>query len=391
MGLKKITLLTDGIYPYVIGGMQRHSFYLAKYFAKNNVQVDLYHFNQSGYDISKLDFFSHEEKKYINSFVLEFPSLGKMPGHYIRESYEYSCRIFNVFRKNSDVDFIYAKGFCGWKLLEEKKKGFPCPPVGVNFHGYEMFQKARGLKSKIQGEFFLKKPVLYNIQNANYVFSYGGKITDLLLKLEVPANKIIESPAGIESNWLTKITASSSEIRKFIFVGRYERRKGIEELIRALRKLIPDYEFEFHFVGDIPSSKKILSNKIIYHGSISDSEKLKNILWGCDILVCPSHSEGMPNVILEAMASGLAVIAADVGAVNLLVNADTGWLLNSCTSSDIYDLLVKAMKIDNVSLLKMKQNAILHIKKNFLWDNLIKMLLEIFQRNILRTTSRPLT
>src|SRR4051812_17523547 len=108
--LKKITLLTDGIHPYVIGGMQKHSFYLAKYLAKNGIYVDLYHTNQSAYDITKLEFFTEDEKKFIKSFVIDFPDLGKMPGHYIRESYEYSCRIFEVLKKNINVDFIYAKG-----------------------------------------------------------------------------------------------------------------------------------------------------------------------------------------------------------------------------------------------------------------------------------------
>ena len=40
----RIALLTDGIYPYVMGGMQRHSYYLAKYLARAGVHVDLYHF-----------------------------------------------------------------------------------------------------------------------------------------------------------------------------------------------------------------------------------------------------------------------------------------------------------------------------------------------------------
>ena len=41
----RVALITDGIYPYVIGGMQKHSFYIAKYLAKNRVYVDLFHFN----------------------------------------------------------------------------------------------------------------------------------------------------------------------------------------------------------------------------------------------------------------------------------------------------------------------------------------------------------
>ena len=57
----RIALITDGIWPYVLGGMQKHSYYLCKYLAQQNVYVDLYHFNQSNYDISKLEFFTEEE------------------------------------------------------------------------------------------------------------------------------------------------------------------------------------------------------------------------------------------------------------------------------------------------------------------------------------------
>ena len=40
----KIALITDGIYPYVMGGMQKHSYFLAKYLAKNKIKIDLYHY-----------------------------------------------------------------------------------------------------------------------------------------------------------------------------------------------------------------------------------------------------------------------------------------------------------------------------------------------------------
>ncbi|WP_081782592.1 hypothetical protein [Marinilabilia salmonicolor] len=39
----RIALLTDGIYPHIMGGMQKHSYYLAKYLARAGVKVDVYH------------------------------------------------------------------------------------------------------------------------------------------------------------------------------------------------------------------------------------------------------------------------------------------------------------------------------------------------------------
>ena len=46
----RIALVTDGIYPYVMGGMQKHSYYLCKYLVKLGVEIDLYHTNQSAFD-----------------------------------------------------------------------------------------------------------------------------------------------------------------------------------------------------------------------------------------------------------------------------------------------------------------------------------------------------
>ena len=120
----KIALITDGISPYVLGGMQKHSFYLAKYFAKNNIYVDLIHYNNSSYDINALEFFTEQENIYINSIVLHFPTSFKFPGHYVYNSYKYSCLAFDAIKDSlPSYDFIYTKGFTGWKLISEKKKG----------------------------------------------------------------------------------------------------------------------------------------------------------------------------------------------------------------------------------------------------------------------------
>lgn len=311
----KIALLTDGISPYVIGGMQKHSFYLAKYFAKNKIHVDLFHFNQSDLNINELSVFSEEEKKYIHSIVIDFPKLDKFPGHYVRESYKYSELIFDKIKDNlSSYDFIYTKGFCGWKLIEEKRKGLVCPPIGVKFHGYEMFQKPPSFKTKLE-YLLLRKPVKWISQNADYVFSYGGKITDIIKNIGVKSANIIEIPTGIEPSWINSNLIKANVKKRFVFVGRQERRKGIEELSIVLKNILLEHDFIIEFIGPLDEANKIKSPKVIYHGEIRDAEKIKTILQNADVLICPSHSEGMPNVIMEGMASGLAILATDVGAV----------------------------------------------------------------------------
>jgi glycosyltransferase involved in cell wall biosynthesis len=371
----RIALLTDGISPYVIGGMQRHSFYLAKYFAKNKVYVDLFHFNQSSLNIELLECFEEEEKKYINSFVIPFPKPGRLPGHYIYESYIYSKKIFDIIKTTlNQYDFIYAKGFSGWKLIKEKKKGLKCPPIGTNFHGYEMFQEpANKISSKWKKNilnYFTQKI----LDNSNYVFSYGSKITELLIQeVHIPENKIIEIPSAIEDKWLLNEVKQTNPIINFLFIGRYDERKGLKELNSVLNDLLKnnELEFKFQFIGPIINEAKIIHNKIEYLGEIRDDANMKKHLEKADVIVCPSYSEGMPNVIIEAMANKMAVIASDVGAVNLLVNEQNGLLISPKNTIELKSAILLYLKLDKVKLSEQQNNSYEIIKTKFLWDEII--------------------
>lgn len=376
----KVALLTDGVHPYVIGGMQKHSFYLAKYFAINKVNVDLYHTANDHRKADSLDCFSAEEKKYIRSFVVSFPKLDRFPGHYIREMYAYSEAIFSKLKENGHVDFIYVQGLCGMKLFENKQE--IKTPVGVNFHGLEMFQKAADPRSKLE-QFLFRKPVLRSLKNADVVFSLGGKLTELLISQGIPKQKISQVSIGIDPSWIREEEIIPHSKITFVFIGRYERRKGIEELMLVLNK-IKDQRFEFHFVGAIHESKKQHRPNIHYHGNITDASKIKDILRTSDVLVCPSYSEGMPTVILEAMASGLAIIASNVGAVSEQVSEANGILVQPGNKAELEHALLEMLKIAPDRLIRMKKKSIDTIKKQFLWDEIIaKNISEIEKRTSL--------
>jgi len=376
----RIALLTDGIYPYVIGGMQKHSFYLAKYLAQNKVFIDLFHFNHSDKDISLLEFFTDEEKKYIHSIVLQFPKLDPFPGHYIRESYRYSEMIFEKIKNElNEYDFIYTKGFSGWKLIEEKNKGLKACAIGVNFHGYEMFQKPPSLKSRLE-HLILRPSVRKITKAADIVFSYGGKITPIIESIGVDRGKIVELSTGIDSSWINKKECGVHQPIKFVFVGRFERRKGINELNVALNQILKTHNFLFNFVGPIPIEKQIQHHTISYLGAINDADKLKQILAESDVLVCPSHSEGMPNVIMEAMASGLAIIATDVGAVSVQVDKNVGFLIPPGDVKALNKAIEIMIDLPKEQLLLMKNNAIKKIEDSFCWDKIIVELINQINR-----------
>lgn len=372
----KIALLTDGIFPFVIGGMQKHSYYLCKYLAQNEVHVDLYHTPASvAHPPAWGEVFTPAERAYIHSIEILFPKLPQLPGHYIRASFQYSRAIYEALsHRLEEVDFIYAKGFSAWKLLVEKQRGFVCPPVGIKFHGYEMYQVPPNWKTRLQ-HYLLRGPVRYNSKSADYVFSYGGKISAIIEQIGIPKERIWEIPTGIDGQWLVPAGSSPHTPRKLIFVGRYERRKGITELTAALQRIGDTQNFEFHMVGPIPEAFQLDMPHIHYHGTVMDPESMQAHLRDADILVCPSYSEGMPNVIMEGMASGCAIIATDVGAVAEMVSTENGWLIQPDTLGKLDQIITQALEISDEALTAMQESSRKRVKQHFLWDKIVQQIL----------------
>ena len=84
------------------------------------------------------------------------------------------------------------------------------------------------------------------------------------------------------------------------------------------------------------------------------------------MLVCPSWSEGFPNVILEAMACGLAIIATNVGAVSAMVSEKNGWLIKPANKTELEDAMKKAMQKNDLD--SKKENSLNLVQSEFNWD-----------------------
>ena len=382
----KIALLTDGIPPYVVGGMQQHSYSLAKYLVLNGNEVTLFHFVKKGqpipseYEINKL--FFNNELKFNKVFCFYFPNSVWFPGHYLYNSYRYSKLVYYALINNvNSFDFIYSKGFSGWKLLNEKVN-FKTK-VGVKFHGYEMYQYAPNFKIKLQH--LMLRPFVKKINlKADVVFSYGGKITQIIKNLGVSNSKIFDVPSAIDPYWISQKKLVDFKPLKFLFVGRCERRKGIEEINEAIKIMCKsDFKAEFHFVGPIPKKKQLnVSNlRIVYHGLINDIEERQSIYDRCDVLLCPSYSEGMPNVILEAMSRGLAIIATNVGAIRDIVCEKNGILLENNKPLAILESIM-SLKSDKLKLAELQQNSVIKVRERFSSEIVFKKLIEIIKFEI---------
>ena len=325
-----VALLADGVYPYKLGGIQRHTRMLALHFAKAGVQVTLIHSADTPELRARaeaLDDFPAEARAKIRSLVVVPPKAGRYPGHYLNDCRASSQVLLDLYRQEDvGADFVYAQGLTGIAFGAARRGATDLPPVGVNQHGYEMFQKAANLRAWLE-QFVLRGQVVALDRSADIVFTFPRKIRAIVeRRCKVPSERLVEVPNAIDGSWIVAHRPAPTAKRRFLFIGRHERRKGVPELLESIAPLRAS-GVEFHFVGPIPEQLRLERDDVVYHGTVTDTATLQGILDSSDVLLCPSFAEGMPTVVLEAMARGLAVIATDVGATAEWVGADNGVLL----------------------------------------------------------------
>jgi len=129
----------------------------------------------------------------------------------------------------------------------------------------------------------------------------------------------------------------SDRALNIIFVGRLDRNKRPERFVRLAAKLngrFPNLPLRFRVAGDgeLKSELEIMARD---HGLLPDKLKflgvcpdMNKIYRQSDILISTSDSEGTPNVILEAMAHGLPVVATKVGGTAEILNESRGVLID---------------------------------------------------------------
>lgn len=365
----KILLLTDGLYPFVIGGMQKHSSILIKLLSQHNLELVVLHPGGDDYSLKTLQAYFGQLSN-VDFKVVSFPKKIRIPGHYVRSNKEYSKNCFLTVKDEiNSFDLVYAQGFTGHYFLKNEIKKHLKPKVIVNLHGFEMFQFLDGFKMKV-GAIPLKREALYNLNFADFVYSFGAKIDKILENLKIPFDKILHHSNGIESINIKTEIRNSQDIRKFIFIGRNERRKGYKEFKTAIQELV-NVKCEFHFIGYIDDSDKINQSNVYYHGLIKDQNSLFAILDECDCIVVPSLSEGMPTVILEAMSRGLAVIATNVGASSVMIQ-DNGILIENSSPKNILAAIDKLHRCTNQELDAMKLLSLSLVQEKFTWDKVIE-------------------
>ncbi len=202
-------------------------------------------------------------------------------------------------------------------------------PFSITLHGPEIFQSAQRWRLDVK------------IARAKFVacISEHGRQQTMRFSDEAHWHKLKVVRCGVNPSLYAAAPAAERTGRDLLFVGRLEERKGVNFLLDAVALLKARCsDVRLKIVGNGPQKEALerqtaaLSlEAVVTFAGTKDEAGVAEALRHADLLVVPSLSEGLPVVIMEALASGVPVVASAVDGIPELVrDGETGWLVPPC-------------------------------------------------------------
>jgi glycosyltransferase involved in cell wall biosynthesis len=163
-----------------------------------------------------------------------------------------------------------------------------------------------------------------------------------------------------------------------------------------MRALVEARETNFVFAGDGPMRRRLeqlaselgVGERVAFLGVVSP-DRLAALYTGADLLVLPTFSEASPLVAFEAMACGTPVLSTRVaGLPELVSDWQTGFLVKP---GDVGQLAIamRFLTADREKLARMGAEAQRKVRKRFLWPNVARQYLALYQRLLPATETAP--
>lgn len=195
----------------------------------------------------------------------------------------------------------------------------------------------------------------------------------------VDPQRVAVVPNGVDTDFFTPDSSLRSERPTVVFVGRLVREKdplGLVEAFGFLRNMVPESRLLIVGKGDMQSSVQ----RLLESSGLSDfvefvpgSKDVRSFLRKAWVFVLPSVSEGFPQVILEAMSTGLPVVATTVGGIPEIVTDGVNGLLVPPRSPKALAGALAKILMDEKMRVEMAERARENVLSNYSLKHVVRM------------------
>ncbi|HEV2299748.1 MAG TPA: glycosyltransferase family 4 protein [Candidatus Acidoferrales bacterium] len=272
------------------------------------------------------------------------------------------------------------------------------PPYVMTLHGLEerrvhaMGREARkgrawhfSLKNRLWHRAFHKPRFYLSIKTADRAHCYSRDVwTVLQLKYNLDTEKTAYIPSGVEERFFIHREYTKKDILRLLYVGTWLDQRGIFYLRDALTRLVTKLPgWTFTIVGAGVSEQelkdffgKALEKQIIVR-PVVPAKQMPQLYAEHDIFVFPSLMEGLPSVLLEAMAAGMPVITTETcGMTDVVADGVNGLLIPPADARAIGDAVVRLC--NSVGLRQQLGEAAQHSMRRFTWKHSAEKLERVF-------------
>ena len=236
-----------------------------------------------------------------------------------------------------------------------------------------------------------KQAFLQTVKAANSVLAVAGKLQEKTKELAGRESLVI--PIGIDLSQFQQPEQTKLQIRKtlqlpedkklIVFVGRLTEEKGVFELARALDYL--SNEMAVVFVGDGPAKEKLkrnpeFNNRLFLTGEV-DNKRVRDYLFASDVFALPSYTEGMPTVVIEAIALKIPVICTAVGGIPELFGEHKDLLIEKKSISSLVHR-IQSVIYRGLYTPRIQNDLFEHIQKNYHACRNASLLKETYERTL---------
>ncbi len=374
----RILLVNTGIIPVPPpkgGAIENHTYNLAREFSKLGHKVDYVTDITRDFDIKGVNVYPVKTSQ--TSFQ---QSYFKMGIRNIRASIRTSTITSDLIDENDVVHMhekLATRIFC--KLNKQRI------PLVFTFH------------NPLPSVFKYKDPIIQNIReistqildipsvkcSSKTIVVSSALKKELVKRYNISNRKIEFVPNGVDTDYFTPDKKNEDlEIdlpEEFIlYVGRLDYRKGVHNLILSMK----DIPIPLVVVGGGPEKNNLIAlanrlnirNKIIFLDAVNRSE-LPIIYARATIFTLPSLGEGLPLVILEAMASGLPIVATDISGIRDAVE-DNGKIVPPGNIKKL-NKAIKTILNEDIPKLRLKSRKI--AEEKFSWTQVARRLVKIYE------------